>query len=377
MMRRLLSLIQKEFAQILRDRALLFILAWAFTGAIYTAGHGMSMEVKMFPTIIFDMSKGTASRELISRVQMPYFKVLSYIQREEEITEWLDSGRASMAIVIPPDFQRRINGREDAKIQVITDGTISMSATIATAYLAQIASSYSMEIMEKQGRFTRAAFENLPIIDERLRVEFNPNNLSSWFTSLLELLNMFTMVSLLLTAAALVREKEYGTLEQLLVSPARLGEIFISKIIPTIVIVLCLSILSIFLVLKPIFNVPIRGSLLLFYSIAAIYVFTMSSLGIAIATVARNLSQAMMIMLLILAPMLFLSGAWTPPEAMAPWMQWASHISPMRYFIDFGYSVLFKGNGIAYVWKDVAGIIIMGILLFSFSIWWFGKKTAS
>ncbi|BCB95564.1 ABC transporter [Dissulfurispira thermophila] len=377
MMRRLLSLVQKEFAQILRDKALLFILAWAFTGAIYTAGHGMSMEVKRFPTIIFDMSKGTASRELISRVQMPYFKVLSYIQREEEITEWLDSGRASMAIVIPPDFQRRINGREDAKIQVITDGTISMSATIATAYLAQIASSYSMEIMEKQGRFTRAAFENLPIIDERLRVEFNPNNLSSWFTSLLELLNMFTMVSLLLTAAALVREKEYGTLEQLLVSPARLGEIFISKIIPTIVIVLCLSILSIFLVLKPIFNVPIRGSLLLFYSIAAIYVFTMSSLGIAIATVARNLSQAMMIMLLILAPMLFLSGAWTPPEAMAPWMQWASHISPMRYFIDFGYSVLFKGNGIAYVWKDVAGIIIMGILLFSFSIWWFGKKTAS
>ena len=373
---RIFSLMRKEFAQIFRDKALLFILAWAFTGAIYTAGHGMSMEVKRFPTVVYDMSKSPASRDLINRFQLPYFKILSHLHREEEITRWLDSGKASMAIVIPPDFQRRIDGGKQAKVQVITDGTISMSATIATAYLAQIAGDYSLEVLEKQERFTRSAFENLPIIDERLRVEFNPNVLSSWFTSLLELLNMFTMVSLLLTAAAMVREKEYGTLEQLLVSPARPGEIFMAKIIPTIVIVLSLSFLSIFLVLKPIFNVPIRGSLLLFYSITAIYVFTMSSLGIAIATVARNLPQAMMIMLLILAPMLFLSGAWTPPEAMAPWMQWASLISPMRYFIDFGYSVLFKGNGIAYVWHDIAGIIVLGTLLFGFSLWWFGRKIA-
>lgn len=373
---RILSLMHKELAQILRDKALLFILAWAFTGAIYTAGHGMSMEVKKFPTVIYDMSKSPASRDLISRFQLPYFKILSYLHREEEITQWLDSGRASMAIIIPPDFQRKIDSGRQAKIQVITDGTISMSATIAAAYVAQIAGDYSLEIIEKQGRFTRSAFENLPIIDERLRIEFNPNILSSWFTSLLELLNMFTMVSLLLTAAAMVREKEYGTLEQLLVSPLRPGEIFLAKIIPTIVIVLSLSFLSIFLVLKPIFNVPIRGSLILFYSVTAIYVFAMSSLGIAIATVARNLPQAMMIMLLILAPMLFLSGAWTPPEAMTPWVQWASHISPMRYFIDFGYSVLFKGNGLAYVWQDIVGIMVMGILLFGFSIWWFGRKIA-
>lgn len=373
---RILTLIRKEFAQLLRDKALLFILAWAFTGAIYTAGHGMSMEVKKLPVVIYDLSKSPESRDLISRFRLPYFKILSYLHREDEITEWLDSGKASIAVIIPPDFQRKIDGGEQAKVQVISDGTISMSATIAIAYVAQIANTYSLELLERQGKFTRSAFENLPIIDERLRIEFNPNILSSWFTSLLELFEMFTMVSLLLTAAAMVREKEYGTLEQLLVSPARPGEIFIAKIIPTMTIVLSLSLLSIFLILRPIFGVPIRGNLLLFYSITAIYVFTMSSLGIAIATVARNLAQAMMIMLLILAPMLFLSGAWTPPEAMTPWMQWASHISPMRYFIDFGYSVLFKGNGLAYVWQDILGIMLMGILLFGFSIWWFGRKIA-
>ncbi|MDP3028704.1 MAG: ABC transporter permease [Deltaproteobacteria bacterium] len=365
---------RKELAQIFRDKALLFILAWAFTGAIYTAGHGMSMEVKRFPTVVYDMSKSPASRDLINRFQSPYFKILSYLNHEKEITGWLDSGRASMAVVIPPDLQRRIDKGKQAKIQVITDGTMSMSATIATAYVAQIAGEYSLEVLERQGRFTRSAFENLPIIDERLRVEFNPNILSSWFTSLLELLNMFTMVSLLLTAAAMVREKEYGTLEQLMVSPVHPGEIFLAKILPTVIITLTLSFLSIFLVLKPVFGVPIRGSLLLFYTVAAIYVFTMASLGIAIALVSRNLAQAMMVMLLILAPMLFLSGAWTPPEAMAPWMQWASLISPMRYFIDFGYSVLFKGNGLAYVWHDIIGIIVMGALLFGFSRWWFARK---
>jgi ABC-2 type transport system permease protein len=370
---RVSSLILKEFSQILRDRALLFILVWAFTGAIYIAGHGMSMEVKKFPTVIYDLSKSPASRELVSRFQLPYFKVLSYLSHEKEITEWLDSGRASMAVVIPPDFHRKIAGGEQAKIQLITDGTMSMSTTIATAYVAQIAGAYSLEVLQRQGRFTISVFENLPMIDERLRVEFNPNILSSWFTSLLELFNMFTMVSLLLTAAAMVREKEYGTLEQLLVSPVRPSEIFLAKILPTLIIVLVFSLLSIFLILKPIFNVPIRGSLLLFYSVAAIYVFTMSSLGIAIAMVAKNLAQAMMIMLLILVPMLFLSGAWTPPEAMAQWMQWASLISPMRYFIDFGYSVLFKGNGIAYVWRDIVGTIVLGTLLFGFSRWWFGR----
>ena len=374
MLNRLLSLIRKEFAQIFRDKALMFILVWAFTGAIYTAGHGVSMEVKNYPAVIYDLSKSPASRDLVDRFRPPCFKILAHLSKEEEITTWLDSGRASMVIVIPPDFARRIAAGEQAKVQVLTDGTLSMSATIATAYVAQIAGNYSLEILERHGRFTREALAHLPLIDERLRVEFNPNILSSWFTSLLEMLNMITMVSMLVTAAAMVREKEYGTLEQLMVSPVRPGEIFLAKIIPTLVLVLALSLLSIFLILKPVFHVPIRGSLLLFYSVTAIYVFTTASLGIAIAVVARNLAQSMMIMLLVLAPMLFLSGAWTPPEAMSPWMQWASLLSPMRYFIDFGYSVLFKGNGLAYVWPDIIGVVVLGSILFGFSRWWFGRK---
>jgi ABC-2 type transport system permease protein len=126
--------------------------------------------------------------------------------------------------------------------------------------------------------------------------------------------------------------------------------------------------------IKGVFKVPIRGSLFLFYPVMIFYVFTMSSLGVTIAIVARNLAQSMMLMLVILTPMLMLSGAWTPPESMHPIMRYLSLISPMRYFIDFGYSVLFKGNGIRYVWDDILGIVIIGEILFAFSAYRFRRS---
>jgi ABC-2 type transport system permease protein len=373
MPRRLLSLIRKEFAQIFRDRALVIILLWAFTAAIYTSGHGRSTDVTNVPTAVFDLSRSPASREFLSHLQPPYFKMVGYLSRESDITEWLDRGKASMVVVVPPDFQRKVAGGGQASIQVISDGALAMSATVSVAYVAAISGSYSLSVLEQRagGGYT---LSNLPGIDERLRVRFNPNMLSSWFAGLLELLNMFTMVSLLLTAANLVREKEHATLEQLLVSPARPVEIFLAKIFPTIVLVLAMSSLSFLLVLVPVFHVPIRGSLLLFYAASALYVFAMTSMGIAIAVVAKNLAQALMIMILILQPMVFLSGAWNPPEAMTPWMRWVSMLSPLRYFIDLGYGVILKGNGLQFVATDLAGIVILGTILFSFSLAWFNRS---
>jgi len=369
---RLMTLIKKESLHLIRDRALIFILLWAFTGAIYTAGSGFTMEVKNFPVVIYDMSKTKESREIISRFQKPYFKIISYVESDKELIQWLDSGRASMAVIIPPDFKRTMD-KNNAKIQVIIDGTMSMSATVAVAYVSKITYDYALEILQRKMGVTEKFLSYLPLIEERTRVEFNPNTLSSWFMSMLEYFNMITMVSLLVTAAAMVREKEHGTIEQLLVTPVRTWEIFIAKIIPTILAIAILSPVTIFGILREVFELPLRGSLILFYPVMLFYAFTISSLGLAISTVARNLAQSMMLMLVILIPMLFLSGAWTPPESMQPLMQYLSIISPMRYFIDFGYSVLFKGNGIKYVWHDIVGIILIGAVLFGFSIWRFRK----
>jgi ABC-2 type transport system permease protein len=249
-----------------------------------------------------------------------------------------------------------------------------MAATVSVAYIAAISARYSIDVLEQHAGASGAARARGPSLDERLRVKFNPNMLSSWFASLLELLNMCTMVSLLLTAASLVREKERGTMERLLVSPARPVEIFLAKIVPTIIVVLALSAMSFLLVLVPAFGVPIRGSLVLFYAVAALYVFAMTSMGIAIALVARNMAQGVMIMILILQPMVFLSGAWNPPEAMTPWLRQLSLISPLRYFIDFGFGVILKGNGLSVLMHDVIGIAVLGAVMFAFSLAWFGRS---
>ena len=374
MRRRIAGLIRKEFAQIFRDTPLLFILVWTFTAAIYTAGQGRSTEVENVATAVYDLSQSPASREFLSHLQRPHFKMVAVLRHEADVTQWLDSGRAVIVVIIPPDFQRAIDGAGQAHIQVLTDGAVAMQATVSVAYLAAISARYAVDVMERRAGAAGSSGRAGPALDERLRVKFNPNMQSSWFAGLLELLNMCTMVSLLLTAANLVREKERGTVEQLLVSPARPVEIFIAKIVPTIAFVSVLSACSFALVLVPVFHLPIRGSLPLFFGVTALYVFAMTSMGIAIAVVARNLSQAIMIMILILQPMIFLSGAWNPPEAMIPWMRIVSLLSPLRYYIDFAFGVILKGNGLSVLWGDVAGIAVMGVVLFGFSLAWFERS---
>ncbi len=157
-------------------------------------------------------------------------------------------------------------------------------------------------------------------------------------------------------------------------SPARPIEIFFVKIVPTVVIALLLTALCFISVLRPVFHVPLRGSVVLFFAVTALYVFAMTSMGIAIALVARTLPQACMIMILILQPMIFLSGAWNPPEAMSPWMRWISLVSPLRYYIDFAFGVVLKGNPLRLVLEDVLGIVILGGGLFVFSLLWFERS---
>jgi len=374
MSRRLFGLVRKEFAQILRDRPLLIILIWAFTAAVYAAGTGRAMESTDVATAVYDLSRGPASREFVSHLRRPYFKIVAHLDREADIAATLNTGRAAIVVVIPPEFQRLMDGSGQAHIQVLTDGALAMSATLSVVYLAAVSTQYVLDVL--QDRATPAGSRGMPIpaVDARLRVRFNPNMSSAWFAALLELLNMCTMVSLLLTAANLVREKERGTVEQLLVSPVRPIEIFLAKIIPTIIVVLLLSALCFLLVLRPAFQVPMRGSPALFFGVTAMYVFAMTSMGIAIAVVARNLSQAIMMMILILQPMVFLSGAWNPPEAMSPWMRWISVVSPLRYYIDFAFGVVLKGNGLTLVVWDVVGIVVLGALLFAFALTWFERS---
>ena len=240
---------------------------------------------------------------------------------------------------------------------MISDGSQSMSATIAGAHIAGIAGRYSVDLLEARMGVARG---RLPQVDARVRVEYNPNLVETWFSGLLEVFNQVTMIAMLLAAAAMVREREHGTMEHLLVSPLRSWELFTAKVVPVVVLVPLAALGSVFGIVHGVFATPIRGSVALFYAVTVIYVFALASLGLAIAVVARNLGQAMLLLLLILYPMMLLSGAFTPPESMGPFMRYASLVSPVRHYVDFGYQVLFKGNGLAYVWPDVLGILGAG-----------------
>jgi len=362
--RRFLALTAKEFKQLFRDVPILFILLYSFTVGVYEAGHAMSLELRNYPILVYDMSRSPQSRELVSRLQQPTFKVVRYAHSDAEVTEWLDSGKTSVAVIIPPGFTRDI-ADGDARFQVIADGTMSLAATVSSAYFAGIAAQYNVDLMSKARPSGARA---LPQVDARIRVAYNPNLTNSWFSSLLEVLNHVTMVAALLTAAAIVREREYGTLDQLLVTPIRPVELFLAKILPSVVLVVLLSAVALFAIVHGVFATPIRGSLTLYFAVAAIYAFAAASLGIAVASFARNMGQAMMILFLVLFPMMFLSGATTPPESMSPWMAFVSHVSPMRYYIDFGFQVLFKGNGLREVWGDVVGILATGGIFFAVGV---------
>ncbi len=363
---RLVALTRKEFSQLFRDVPMLLILVWAFTGAVYTGGHGMATEIQNYPIAVLDLSRSPASRELISRFRAPYFRVAAYAPSDREFVTLLDTGRVSLGVIVPPDFERRATG-PGARFQVIVDGSQSMLATIAAAHIASIAYDYATELLERRAAAGLTA-GSLPRVDTRVRVEYNANLREQWFSGLLEVLNQVTMVAMLLAAAAMVREREHGTLESLLVSPLRPTELFAAKLFPVVTLVPLAAVGSVLGIVHAVFQTPIRGSVALFYAVSAVYVFAMASLGLAIAVVARNLGQAVLLLLLVFYPMVLLSGAYTPPESMSAAMRYAGLLSPVRHYVDFGYQVLFKGNGLAYVWPQIASILVLGVAVFTVSV---------
>ncbi len=367
MRRRLLAMLLKEFRQLAADWPIVLIILWGFFGGVYLSGHAGAVDLNNYPVVVLDLSHSEESRELISRLRPPNFKIVAAVQGDREVVEYLDAARASLAVIIPPDFAHAVQERR-GRFQVISDGTQAQMATLAAAYIAQIGGQYALQLHERRAGPAAGQLSQLPQVDARIRVSFNPAIQVAWFSSLFELFNMITMTSLLLTAAAFVREKEHGTLEQLQVSPLRPAELFAAKIIPSMLVVLVLSPLSLYGVVHGLHGTPLRGSVLLFYSVTLLFVFSIASLGLALAVIARNLPQAMMLMLLTLWPMMFLSGAMAPPESMTPWLKVLSLISPLRYYLDLGFQVLFKGNGLADVWHDVLGIAVLGSGLFAFSV---------
>lgn len=372
---RLQAMIWKELLQLLRDPVLLVFVLYAFSADIYNAASGVSFQLNNAALVLFDLDRSAASRELAGRFMPPEFRWTGAIDHAKQGQQLLDDGKAMAVLDIPPGFGAALTRGENTSVQLQIDASNSVLGFLAAVDATQIVARYGLEQAAGNLGFSAdLSALDAPVINNNSRVWFNPNQNDAWFMGISELLNVVTLFSMLLPAAAMVREKERGTIEQLLVSPLSPLQIMIPKIVAMVAVLLGGTALGLFGILVPIFSIPVSGSLLLFFALTTLYVSTLAGIGIWIATLTNNMAQAGMMVILILAPMMFLSGAWTPPEAMPTLMRWGMYVSPLYYYINASYGILMKGAGISILWPLFSGILVIGCIVSGATILRFKKQ---
>lgn len=363
---KLTTLLKKEILQFLRNIPLLIIVLYACTLDVYMASE-FTMDIKNYPVAIYDMDKSQQSSEFIRKIRKPFFDIQYYIDNEKEIDDLILRGDVGVVVVIPRRFQDKINSGKSAPVQIILDATASNTAELASSYLYQIASDFSSNVLINKWQISNKIYKIIPVVTSQTRNEYNENLLDKWAMCIQEFFTILTLIAILLPATAMVNEKQFGTIEQLMVTPLRPFEIMLSKVIPMVGIFIVSSFISIYCVMIPIVGIPLRGSYLDFLILTVVFCFTSSGLGMLISTVSNNLSETVLLTILVLFPIMFLSGAWVPPEAMPLWMQWIMYLSPLKYYLNIGMAIFLKGNSLIFMWKDFLMLLGLGL-----SIFWLG-----
>ncbi len=373
-LRQLGVMIVKELRQLWRDRVLFAFIAFIFTGNIALSAGEEGSELRRARLLVHDADHSAASRELIHRFRPPYFAVAGEVARAEDGVRALDHGQATVLLGIPPRFGAELQAGQATAVQILVDATHASTGYLAAAYGARITAGFAGEqgarTLARQG----AGVEALPAIEHRPRVWFNPVLNEAWFATISELLTMITVACILLPAAALVREKERGTIDQLLVSPLTPTQILLAKTIAMTLVTLTGTLVAYFGVMRPLFGVPARGSLVLFFALTALYAFTASGLGLVAATFTRRTGQVGMLALLIVMPVVMLSGIRTPWESMPGWLRAAMTLSPLHHLIEIAYGILLRGAGLAVLWDHVLAMAGLGALLFAAGVWRFRRQ---
>jgi ABC-2 type transport system permease protein len=360
MRERLHQMLIKEFRQIFRDPRMRTIIFIAPVVQMLLFGYAVTTDVRNVPTAVYDLDRSPASRELVARLAgSGYFQIVERAGNPARLRELLDGGKVLMALEIPPGFQAALDGGRSAELQLLVDGSDSNTAGIALDYSGRITGDFSREALRQ--RLLRQTGTELPAT--RVELEWR-----AWFNQNLESRNFYvpgviamivTLVTLMLTGMAIVREKEIGTMEQLLVSPVRPVEFILGKTLPFVAIsladVVLVTIVGVFW-----FDVPIRGSLLLLFFSTTLYLLTTLSAGLLISTISRTQQQAMMSTFLFYFPAVLLSGMVFPIANMPQIVQWLTLLNPLRYFLIIIRGVFLKGVGAAILWPQMLALAALG-----------------
>ena len=349
----------KELRSFFSDFVLLGFVVYSFSLTVISQAHSNSQELYHASVAIADEDHSELSRRIAHAFLLPYFKPSVSIS-QSEIEPLMNKGRFTFALDIPPNFERDVLAGRRPGLQVNVDATAMVQAGLGAGYAQQIISTEIANFVSKE-EDTSLSPVNLVV-----RIAFNPNVTTSWFTSVMGIINNVTMLAIILAGAALVREREHGTMDHLLVMPLSPFEIAMSKIWANGLVIAVAVGLSLYLVVRMLLQIPINGSIPLFLFGTALYLFFATAIGLFLGTIARSMPQLGLLYMLVALPMNLLSGSATPLESMPPFLATAMQASPSTHFVSFAQSILYRGAGLDVVWPQffaVAGIGALFLLL--------------
>lgn len=340
-------------------------MAYCFIGAVYISGTGVTQELHNATMLIHDDALSTESRNLVYLFREPYFRRIGTFSSQREGLMQLDDGASMLLLDIPANFSETLRrAARPATVQMLVDTSNVTMGYLASAYGQRIVATYADGLAQRAARRSGMDVRTLPTVKNATRVWFNPNLNGHWFNAIGQWLTMMTVLAVLLPATALVRERERGTVEQLLVAPLSSMQIMVSKAFAMTLVNVAGTMLSVYAVMLPL-GVPFAGSPMLFFGTTALYVFSIAGLGLAIGAFARSSAEVGMLVILIAVPMTALSGTWTAPEAMPAWTRYGLQISPLYHFIECAYGILLRGAGLSVLWQSILMISLLGSVAFA------------
>jgi ABC-2 type transport system permease protein len=372
-MRRARYLVWKELIELRRDPRLFGIVIMAPIIQLFMLGYAATTDVQNVPIVVADADRSSASRDLIARFNAsPYFDIVDVVTSAHEIDSYLEDGRAWMALAIPAGYGGTLAAGRPQTVQVIADGSDANSTNVALGYAANLVGSYAADLAGRAGRAGRAGEAGgaggAGEIVAQVRVWFNPRLESRDFMIPGVLALLLLAVTTNLSAMAIVREKELGTLEQLNVTPLRRWELIVGKLLPYALI----GMIDICLVLGIAllwFEVPLRGSVLLLFALSAVFLLSTLGLGLFVSTISSTQQQAMMnATFFFLTPMIFLSGFIFPIENMPAVIQPVTYLIPLRYFLEILRSIFLKGVGLETLWPQALALLAWGLGMLGLAI---------
>jgi ABC-2 type transport system permease protein len=359
----------KEIRSLLSDKVMVVFVIYAFTLAIQVQATGTSSEVNNASIAFVDEDQSALSKELFNAFYPPRFQYPEHIAASE-VLDVMDQGRFMFTVAIPPRFERDLRAGRNPTIQVNIDATAMQQAGIGAGYIRAIITDRISSFLE---RTEESGPQPVQLIVRRL---FNPNAVSSWFKSIVAIINQISLLTVILTGAAVIREREHGTLEHLLVMPLTAFEIAMAKVWANSLVILVATALSLFLIVQTVLKVPIAGSVPLWFAGVMLYLFFATALGIYLGTISRSMAQFALLIILVIIVLMLLSGGSTPVESQPKWLQFLTYFLPARHFVSFSQVIIYRGGGLSAVWQQFAMVTVVGLAFFVYSLTLFRKSIA-